>query len=225
MPWITSANIACGFHAGDPATMRRTVRLAVEHRVGIGAHVAYPDLLGFGRRAMAIGPDEVRDLVTYQLGALQAFAAAEGARVTHVKAHGALYAACASDPELAGALAAAVGGVDRSLPVLLPRAEVRAAVVAHRVGFALEAFPDLDYDGAGDLVIERVKRDRDPAEVAARAVRLAAEGRIATTAGPDLELRPVTLCLHGDAPRAAATARAVREALEAAGVAVEPLAR
>jgi 5-oxoprolinase (ATP-hydrolysing) subunit A len=220
MPWITSANIACGFHAGDPATMRATARLAIEHDVAIGAHVAVPDLLGFGRRRMDLTPDEVRDYAAYQIGALAAIVASEGGRLAHVKPHGALYALCSSGPEHAAALAAAIAGVDPGLLLLLLSPRVRPAVEAHGVRLVVEAFPDLDYRPDGGLVLEPVKRAWDPHRVARRALRLVRERRIDAIDGGELTVEAPTLCLHGDAPNAAEVARTVRRALEGAGVTV-----
>lgn len=220
MPWITSANIACGYHAGDPGTMRASARLAIEHGVAIGAHVGFPDLLGFGRRALAVTPDEVRDYTAYQLGALDAIVRSEGGRLAHVKPHGALYALCSSSPEHAAGAAAAIAGADASLPLLLLTPHVRPAVEAHGVRLAVEAFPDLEYDPDGGLIIEPVKRAWDPARVADRAVRLVREGRIDAGDGSSLHIDAQTLCLHGDAPNAAQTAGAVRRRLQDAGVSV-----
>src|ERR687886_532563 len=168
MPFISSASIACGFHAGDPATMRATVTAAIEHGVQIGAHVALPDLLGFGRRQMAIAPEELKDYCTYQIGALSAFAAVEGASLGHVKPHGALYAMCSSDGELAGAVAAAMAEVKPDMLLLLLRDEVEDAVSEYGIRLVREAFLDLDYDADGGLIIERVKGARDPEQVAER---------------------------------------------------------
>lgn len=224
MRYVTSASIACGFHAGDPATMRATVALAVEHGVQIGAHVALPDLLGFGRRRMAVSPEEVRDMCTYQIGALTAFATAAGAPVRHVKPHGALYAMCSADPELATAVAEATKAIDPALMLLLLGDPGVAAARAAGVHTVPEAFPDLDYTPDGHLVILRTKPAWDPERVTKRAIRVAREGRIDTQDGGDIEIDAPTLCIHGDAPNAVEVARAVREGLEAAGIAVVPLA-
>jgi UPF0271 protein len=220
MPWITSANIACGFHAGDPATMRASARLAIEHGVAVGAHVGFPDLLGFGRRRIDVTPDEVRDYAAYQIGALDAIVRSESGRLAHVKPHGALYGLCSSSPEHAAGLAAAIAGVDPGLPLLLLSPDAGPAVRGQGVRLVVEAFPDLDYEPSAELVIEPVKRAWNPARVAERAVRLALDGRIDATDGSDVPVDAQTLCLHGDAPNAAEIARAVREALEAAGVRV-----
>jgi 5-oxoprolinase (ATP-hydrolysing) subunit A len=223
MPFISSASVACGFHAGDPGTMRRTVHAAVEHGVQIGAHVALPDLLGFGRRRMALSPEDLRDYATYQIGALWAFVKAEGGVLAHVKPHGALYAMCSGDPDLAGAVAEAIAEIDRELPLLLLTTDVAPAVEPHGVRLVPEAFVDLDYEPDGTLIIESVKRAWDPERVADRAVRFALEGRIEATDGSDLEVDAPTLCIHGDAPNAAEVARAVKRRLEDAGVEIAPL--
>jgi UPF0271 protein len=223
MPFLTSANVACGYHGGDPHVMRATVRLAREHGVGVGAHVALPDLLGFGRRAMALSPDDLKDYVTYQVGALMAFAAAEGVTVRHVKPHGALYVMCSQDARYAEAVVGALAELDRELILLLSGESVAAAAQAAGVPFVAEGYIDLDYDAKGDLVIERVKRTRDPGATAERAVLLAREGRVPTPGGT-IPLAAESVCVHGDAPNAVAIARAVRQALERAGVDVVPLA-
>lgn len=223
VPLISSANVACGFHAGDPGTMRRTVALAAEHGVAVGAHVGYPDLAGFGRRAMALSAAEVRDAVAYQVGALAAIAAGEGVRLTHVKPHGALYVSCSAVPEMADALARAVADVDDRLLVLLLDPAVAASVEAHGLRFVREAFIDLEYEADGTLRLEATKQAWAPERVAQRALRLACEGLIDAVDGRDLRIDAATACLHGDAPNAVATAREVRRVLEAAGVEIAPL--
>ena len=225
MPFITSANIACGFHAGDPATMRATVRAALEHDVQIGAHVGLPDLLGFGRRRMAIAGGDVRDYATYQIGALKAFVEAEGGTLGHVKPHGALYAMCSADPELASAVAQATAEVDRDLLLLLLSDDVADAVTPHGVRLVTEAFPDLDYRPDGTLVLEPVKRAWDPERVAERAIRLVREHKIDTQDGGEVQVQAPTICLHGDAPNATEVARTVRRRLDEEGVEVAPLRR
>jgi UPF0271 protein len=224
MPYVSSANIACGFHAGDPGAMRRTVAAAVEHDLQIGAHVALPDLLGFGRRAMKVSPADLTDYCTYQIGALAAFVAAEGGRLAHVKPHGALYAMCAQDAELMEAVARSIAEVDPTLVLLALRDDHAAAVDQHGVRLVTEAFVDLDYDPDGNLLIEAVKLARDPEQVAERAVRVARERKVPTTAGTDLDVEAPTICLHGDAPNALDVARAVKERLDREGIAVTPLA-
>jgi UPF0271 protein len=156
MPHLTSANIACGFHGGDPHVMRVTVALAVEDGVGSGAHVGLPDLIGFGRRRMAIAPDELRDYVLYQSGAMKAYAEAAGARLQHVKPHGALYTMIVDEAELGAAVCEAVAALGPDVALLMPP-EVGAAAAAAGVPFVPEGYVDLDYDSSGKLVLERVK--------------------------------------------------------------------
>ena len=224
MPHLTSANIATGFHGGDPHVMRRTVALALEHGVGIGAHVALPDLLGFGRRRMAVSAAELRDYVLYQAGAMAAFAEGAGGRLQHVKPHGALYTMAQGDPELAQGVADAIAELGGGVLLLLAGKTVAEAARAAGVPFVPEGYVDLDYAGDGSLVIERVKQVRDPETMAAKAVRLVTEGKVKTLDGSDLELEARSICVHGDAPNAPDIAGAIRRALEGAGVALTPLA-
>jgi UPF0271 protein len=223
MPHLTSANIACGFHGGDAHVMRRTVALAAAHGVGIGAHVALPDLVGFGRRRMAISAHELRDYVTYQAGALRAFADAEGLPLQHVKPHGALYTMIVDDAEYMAAVCEAVAALGPDVILLMPP-ELAGAAAAAGVPFVPEGYVDLDYDGAGKLVIERVKQHRDPREMGEKAVRLAREGKVRTIEDGELDLEVESICIHGDAPNAPAIAQAIRAALTEAGVEVAPLA-
>ena len=223
MPSLTSANIACGFHGGDPHVMRKTVALAVEHGVGIGAHVAFPDLIGFGRRRMAATPEEIADYVVYQAGAVRAFAEAAGGRLQHVKPHGALYTTIVDSGEHAQAVAEAVAMLGSDVILLMPP-EVGPAAARAGVPFVPEGYVDLDYDANGRLVLERAKRTRDPAEMGQKTVRLVRDGRVRTIEGDDLELRVESICVHGDAPNAPAIARAIREALQEAGIELAPLA-
>ena len=223
MPWITSANIACGFHAGDSATMRRTVALAKRHGVAIGAHVSLPDLQGFGRREMRVSTDEAYALTLYQIGALAAFVRAEGARLVHVKPHGALYNMAAKDAALAEAIARAAHAFDPALVLVglaasaLPQAGEKAGLrVAH------EAFADRRYEAHGSLTPRHeagaVIDDVDTA--VAQAVKIGTQGKVDIRAGGTLQLRADTICVHGDRPDAAKFARRLREALEEAGVRV-----
>ena len=223
MPYISSANIACGFHAGDPGAMRRTVAAAVEHGLQIGAHPALPDLLGFGRRPMTISPADLTDYCTYQVGALAAFVAAEGGRLAHVKPHGALYAMCARDGELAEAVARSIAEIDSELVLLALRGDHAAGVEKHGVRLVTESFVDLDYDADGNLIIEAVKQAWDPEKVAERAIRVARARKVEKTDGSDLEVDSPTICLHGDAPNALDVVRTVKERLEGEGIAVRPL--
>lgn len=223
MPHLTSANIACGFHGGDAHVMRRTVALALEHGVGIGAHVGLPDLIGFGRRRLAISADELEDYVLYQAGALQAFVAAAGGRLQHVKPHGALYTMIVGDDEYARAVCEAVAALGSDVVLLMPP-DVANVAAAAGVPFVPEGYVDLDYDAAGKLVLERVKQVRDPQQMGEKAVRLLREGKVRTIDGGDLELEVESICVHGDAPNAAQIAAAIRAALAEAGIQVAPLA-
>jgi UPF0271 protein len=223
MPFISSVSIACGFHAGDPGTIRRTVHAAVEHNLQIGAHVALPDLLGFGRRRMTISPQDLCNDALYQIGALKAFVDAEGGTLGHVKPHGALYAMCSADLGLAGAVAQATAEVDRDLLLLLLTDDVASAVQSHGVRLVTEAFPDLDYNADGTLRIEAVKQAWDPERVAARALRVARHQKIDAGDGTDLDVHVHSVCLHGDGPNAVEIARTVRARLDEAGVEVRPL--
>jgi UPF0271 protein len=220
---ITSANVACGYHAGDPAVMRRTVRLARDAGVAVGAHPGFPDLLGFGRRELRASPQEVEDMVLYQIGALAAIAAAEGVPITHVKAHGALYNMAARDRALADAIARAVRTIDRTLVLFgLPGSELVQAGKALGLPVAAEGFADRAYEPDGSLT----PRSRpgsviaDAEQLVARAVRFVRDGRVTTTAGGELTMHVDTLCVHGDTPGAAELTRRLREGLEQAGVAV-----
>jgi UPF0271 protein len=225
-PLVSSMNVACGFHASDPGTMRRTVRLAKRHGVAVGAHPSFPDRVGFGRRLLAATPDEVRDDVTYQVGALWAFCRAEGVALRHVKPHGALYNAAAQDPGLAAAICEAVRAVDPALHVVC-LAGSRMAEVARGLGvrWVGEAFADRAYTRDGALVSRREPGAvlHDPEVVAERVARLAREGRMVAADGTVLALDAGTVCIHGDTPGAAALAAAVRRRLERDGIEVRPL--
>ncbi|GHF84110.1 LamB/YcsF family protein [Streptomyces griseosporeus] len=224
---VTSANVACGFHAGDPVTMRRVCELAAERGVRIGAQVSYRDLAGFGRRAMDVPPAELAAEVAYQIGALEVFARAAGARVAYVKPHGALYNRVVHDEEQAGAVVDGVLLADASLPVLgLPGS--RLLEVAAKAGLPVvpEAFADRAYTDEGTLVPRG--RDgavvTDPETVVERSLSLARSGAVASHSGTAIEVRARSLCLHGDTPGAVELARRVRERLEASGVTVEAFA-
>ena len=221
MPYITSANIACGFHGGDPAVMRATVAAALEASVAIGAHPGLPDLVGFGRRTMQISPEEAYDLVVYQVGALLGFVRAGGAELRHVKPHGALYNMAAAQPPLARGIARAVRDVDARL-ILYGLAGSHLLTAAEEVGLeaASEVFADRNYLPDGALV-PRQRPDamvHDVTEAVRRAVRMVREGCVTDVEGNDIAVRADTICVHGDGANAAAIARALREGLERAGV-------
>ena len=229
IPLVSSANIACGFHAGDPAVMRRTVRLAIDNGVGPGAHPGLPDLMGFGRRSMDVTLDEIRDYVAYQVGALTAFARAEGGRLQHVKPHGALYNMAVADPTIWQAVAEATASVDPDLILFVLGGSNRDDLKAmgRRIGIrvACEFFADRAYNPDGSLVSRReagaVIRDHDLA--AARVLKMATEGRVVCADGEEIALQGETVCVHGDNPQALALVRTIRETLASAGVAIRPV--
>ncbi|BDM68859.1 UPF0271 protein [Streptomyces nigrescens] len=220
---VTSANVACGFHAGDPATMRRVCALAAERGVVIGAQVSYRDLAGFGRRAMDVPPDELADEIAYQIGALEVFARAAGARVGYVKPHGALYNRCVHDAEQAGAVIAGIRTAGGGLPVLgLPGSRLHEAARQAGLPVVGEAFADRAYTAAGTLVPRREPGAvvHDPDEVVKRALGMARDRAVTAIDGHRVEITARSLCLHGDTPGAAGLARRVRSELAAAGVRV-----
>ncbi len=223
---VTSANIACGFHAGDPATMMHTVRCAAAKGVALGAHPSLPDLQGFGRRTMSITPEEARGLILYQVGALEAFARAAGARLRPVKPHGALYNMAAKDRGLADAIAGAVRDFDPSL-ILVGLSGSELIKAGREIGLrcASEVFADRGYEmdgtlsprsGPGAMITDE--------EVAvSRVLRMVLEGRVESRTGVDVPLGAETVCIHGDQPNALAFAHRLRRALEGAGVEVRAL--
>ncbi|HET7219632.1 MAG TPA: 5-oxoprolinase subunit PxpA [Vicinamibacterales bacterium] len=225
---ITSANIACGYHAGDPAVMRRTIRLARDAGVAIGAHPGFPDLVGFGRRELRATPREVEDFVLYQIGALSAIARAEGAAIAHVKAHGALYNMAARDRPLADAIARAVKSFDASLVLFgLPGSELLRAGEAAGLQVASEGFADRAYLPDGSLAPRGVAGSviHDAGEVVRRALIMVKEGRVVATDGSALTFEVDTLCVHGDTPGAAELTARLRAGLEQHGVSVRSIAR
>jgi 5-oxoprolinase (ATP-hydrolysing) subunit A len=221
MPSVSSANIACGFHAGDPGVIRRTVALALAHGVAVGAHPGYPDLAGFGRREMALSATEVGDLVLYQVAALSGVAAASGARLAHVKPHGALYNRAARDEAAAAAIAKAVAAIDRHL-VLFGLAGSRLLEAGRREGLrvAAEAFADRGYEADGRLRARDLPGALviDPEAVVSRVMQMIESRTVVAVDGSMVPLEPDTICLHGDTPGAADLARRVRQGLEARGV-------
>jgi len=223
MPSITSASVACGFHAGDPGVMRETVALARQHGVAVGAHPSFPDLVGFGRREMRATPREVEDFVVYQIGALAATAAAAGTRLQHVKAHGALYNMAVRDAQLADAIARATVAVDRSLILFgLPGSELIAAGQRAGLRTAREGFADRAYKRDGTLVprSEPGAVIEDLELVVTRAVSMARDRTINAIDGSRITLEVETICVHGDTPGAGLLASRIRAALVDAGVSV-----
>jgi UPF0271 protein len=224
---VTSANVACGFHAGDPATMRRVCEWAVERGVRIGAQVSYRDLAGFGRRAMDVPADELAAEVAYQIGALEVFAKAAGSQVAYVKPHGALYNRAVRDAEQAAAIVEGVELSGGKLPVLcLPGSQLQSCAQAAGLPVVAEAFGDRAYTADGTLVPRGQSGAviSDPVTVVERSLSMARFGTVTSWCGQPVEVRPRSLCLHGDTPDAVALARRVRERLESAGVRVEAFA-
>jgi UPF0271 protein len=218
---VTSANVACGFHAGDPSVIRSTCRKAAAAGVVIGAHVGYRDLAGFGRRFLDIDPNELADDVVYQIGALQALAAAEGARVKYVKPHGGLYNAIVHHTAQARAVVDAVKSVDPGLPVMgLPGSEVLRLAEAAGLRAVPEAVADRAYTPVGTLVSRSLPGSdlEDPAQVAEHVLRMATESAVRAVDGSILKIRAESICVHGDSPGAVAMAAAVKSALSGAGV-------
>ncbi|WP_156094664.1 LamB/YcsF family protein [Nocardia lijiangensis] len=223
---VTSANIACGFHAGDPSIMRATCTTAVRKGVRIGAHVGYRDLAGFGRRAIAVPPAELRDEVLYQIGALDAFAKAAGDRVRYVKPHGALYHAAAADRELAEALLTALAEYDAELVLLGPAAtELETAAAEAKIRFVGEGFADRAYTPSGSLAPRGLPGAVLHAdEAVAQAMSIAASRTARTIEGGEVAVSAASLCVHGDTPAAVEMARRIRAELAESGVPVEPFA-
>ena len=224
---VTSANVACGFHAGDPSTMRRVCTSAVAAGVAIGAQVSYRDLAGFGRRFVDVEPGELADDVLYQLAALDGVARASGGRVRYVKPHGALYNAVVTHEAQAAAVVAAVRDLDPSLPVLgLPGSALLRAAADAGLRTVAEGFADRGYTADGTLVPRREPGAlvRDGEQVAARAVRMAAEGLVEAVDGTVVPVAVESVCVHGDTPGAVGLARAVRSALAGAGLGPAPFA-
>jgi UPF0271 protein len=224
---VTSANVACGFHAGDPSIMRRVTGEAVERGVAIGAHVGYADKAGFGRRFVDIEPAALRDEVVYQIGALDAFARIAGDRVRYVKPHGALYNTIGSHEEQAAAVVDAVADYDKTLPVLgLPGSAWLRLAADAGLTVVHEAFADRAYTAEGTLVSRRLDGSvlHDADEIAARCTAMATGRPIQDSAGGSLTLSPASICVHGDTPGAVDIARRVRSAVEGAGVTLRPFA-
>ena len=226
--YITSANIACGFHAGDPLVMEKTVRLAKDHGVGVGAHPGFPDLLGYGRRNLETFPGEVKQYVLYQVGALAAFCRAHRLALQHIKPHGALYNLAARDENIAGEVIQAVQAYDPEL-ILVVLSGSRLAEMAEKEGLkvAREVFPDRAYLADGRLAPRSLPGAvvHDPEQVRRRVVKLITAGVMTSIEGREITLRADTLCIHGDTPGAWELARTIRAALDEAGISVQPLSR
>ena len=225
IPLVSSVNIACGWHAGDPLVMQKAVALAGQNGVSIGAHPGFPDLLGFGRRNMTASPAEIKAYIQYQVGALSAFCRAAGVRLHHVKPHGAMYNMAGADIRLARAVAEAVAEVDSNL-VLLALSGSAMIRAAEEIGLpcASEVFADRNYEEDGSLRA-RSKPDaviRDEDECIARVLRMVTEGKVTAVTGRDIEIRADSVCVHGDTPKALLFIQRIRDALTENGVAIQP---
>ncbi len=229
IPLISSANIACGFHAGDPSVMKRTLDIARKHGVGAGAHPGLLDLVGFGRRKMEVTLEEIKDFVTYQIGALQAVARSQGISLQHVKPHGALYNMAVENVDIWEAIAETLSILDKDLILVAlagpNRGQLEAIAARHSIRIAFEFFADRAYNSDGSLVSRKTPGAvlHDEEGVADRIVKLVSEGKVSAIDGSDMELKAETICVHGDNPEALALVRKIREALTASGIEVCPM--
>ena len=226
MDYITSANVACGWHAGDPLVMQKTLRAAAEKGVAVGVHPGYPDLMGFGRREMKITPDEAYSYVLYQLGALDAFARVEGCKLQHIKPHGALYNQACKDKQLASAICRAARDFSTDLIVLAPyNSAFRTAAEELGQPFAAEFFADRAYMPDGSLMPRSQPGSviHDPEEACRRVLQMAQTGTVTCADGTELNMRCASICVHGDNEAALATVRMIREALTQNGVELRPM--
>jgi len=229
IPLISSVNIACGFHAGDPSVMRRTIAIAKDHGVALGAHPGFPDLLGFGRRNMDATMEEIRDYITYQIGALQGFAVSQGMKLQHVKAHGALYNMAAQDMRIAEAITESVSRLDKDLIlVMLPgpkKDEVQEIGKRYGIRVSFEFFADRSYKSDGTLVSRREPGAiiHDHQFAADRVLKMVTEGTIASMDGTEIKVASDTICVHGDNPAAVRLIKQIRERLLSSGVAIAPM--
>lgn len=226
IPLISSANVACGFHAGDPAVMAKTVELCKKSGCALGAHPGYPDLVGFGRRNMAVSPADAKAMVTYQIGALDAFCKAAGIRLQHVKPHGAMYNMAAKDPALAEAICQAIYEYDKDL-ILMGLAGSQMLVQAKEMGLkcAAEVFADRAYEEDGTLVARTKPGSMitDEDEAVARVIRMIKEGTVTAITGKDIPITADSVCVHGDGPKALAFVEKLRNAFAAESIQILPL--
>ena len=229
MPYITSANVACGFHAGDPVTMARTINLAKKHRVAVGAHPGYPDIMGFGRREMQLTSEEAMNYTVYQVSALHGFAKAVNVKLQHVKPHGALYNTAAKDEDLSKAIVEAVRVLDEGLILFAPPNSVLAKTATRKgLKVAHEFFADRTYNSDGSLVSRKQPNAviQDPRKVVERAVRVTKDGTVIAVDGEVVSLGEVhTICVHGDTPAAVRLAQALKWGLIEKGIEVIPVGR
>ena len=226
IPLISSANVACGFHAGDPLVMAKTVALCKSTGTALGAHPGYPDLVGFGRRNLAASPAEVKAMVTYQIGALDAFCKAAGVKLQHVKPHGAMYNMAAKDETLAKAICQAIYEYDPQL-ILMGLANSQMLTQAKAMGLpaAAEVFADRAYEEDGTLVARSKPGSmiEDEEEAVARVIRMIKEGKVTAITGKDIEITADSVCVHGDGPKALAFVEKLRNAFAAEGIEIVPL--
>lgn len=224
MKYITSANVACGFHAGDPLVMYETVMLAKKHGVAVGAHTGLEDKRGFGRRRMDITPDELKSDTLYQLGALDAFLKINGMDMQHVKPHGILYRMVSDDEKYAAAYLEAVKFFNPELFIMIPRGTLIWKLGTNMgLKMAAEILIDLSYDDDGNWVLERTKKARSPEEVAERAVMVAVNKQITTISGKLISADGDTICCHGDSPNAAEVVKKVRDEFQRMGIPLKRL--
>lgn len=224
MPYITSANIAGGFHAGDPHVMRETVATAAEHGVGVGIHPGLPDMVGFGRRSMDATPEEVRDYVIYQLGALKAFADQHGVTFQHVKPHGAMYSMLSESPAHARAVMEGILEVDSDLVYLATDSNIyEVATEFDDLRAVFEGYVDLEYRADRSLIVERDKARRDPELVAERFVQIATEGQVEAANGEMVDIPAGSICIHGDGPNPVELLEAIHSAADEHGIELAPL--
>ncbi|MEN0650905.1 5-oxoprolinase subunit PxpA [Caldifermentibacillus hisashii] len=223
LDYVTSANIACGYHAGDPATMRKTVQMAIEKNVGIGAHPGMPDLVGFGRREINISPQEAYDLVIYQMGALSGFVKSEGGKIQHVKPHGALFNMAAKSAPLSEAIAEAVYKVDPEC-ILFGLAGSELVKAGKKIGLrtASEVFSDRTYQKDGSLTSRREKNAliKDHRIAVNQVIRMVKEGKVKSVQGEDVVIQADTICIHGDGVHALEFAQYISNALREAGITI-----
>jgi UPF0271 protein len=224
IPMISSANIACGFHAGDPVVMKRTIAIAKENGVAMGAHPGFPDLIGFGRRNMDVSLEEIQDYVTYQIGALQAFAASQEMTLQHVKPHGALYNMAVGNIEIWDAVAEAIAAFDPQLILFVlagpGRQDLETIGAKHGIRIAYEFFGDRAYNPDGSLVSRKLPGAviHDHRQVADKVLKMVTEGSVICADGSEIQLAADTICVHGDNPAALQLVKNIRETLEASGI-------
>jgi UPF0271 protein len=228
IPLISSANIACGFHAGDPAVMKQTIAIARENGVAIGAHPGFPDLIGFGRRNLDASLQEIQDYVTYQVGAIQAFATAQGMNLQHVKPHGALYTMAVQNPEIWNAVAEAIAALDENLILFVlagaNRPVLEAIGARHGIRIGFEFFGDRAYNRDGSLVSRKEPGAviHDHELVAEKVLKMVTEGKVVCKDGSEIDMAADTICVHGDNPSALALVKNIRKTLVTAGVEITP---